>query len=503
MMFACVLLLSVVASIVYASDPLSNDQWYLQGKEDVVVALIDSGIDPNHEDLQGQIIGGWDFVDNDADFTDSCYGHGTSTAGILGAVRNNNIGISGAAQHVKFLVLRVLDCNGISTEKRLVDAINYAKNNGADLIQAVIFVSHAWGIPCYDQPDCLPNLCQAIEDSGMLFVSPAGNEGIDLDDNYRYPPACEKINQISVTASDQEDELASFSSFGSTVDIMAPGVDILTTVQENGNPLWTDATGYKKVWGASYATPQVVALATELLWLQPDMDVATLKSRVLEHTTNGVLSAFYVKSEPPPPPPPTPSGLVLHIIDNNGQDLSGTENDMNCSQCPSTSMDFTYDWFYRKDLYLIGELPSHGASEYTIAANIVINSKSDRQPIVAKQGRGERGFVFLITPYNGYRIRLETWSPSVKIIDGSTVIQTGQNYHVAVTHKNDGSVTFYIDGNVDGSGSAGMPIDNNQPLEIGRYYWSGGYSRYFDGKITDFRIYDYALTDEEISDLVN
>ena len=121
------LLCEVVAA--QPSDPLLQQQWYLNPEREVVIALIDSGIDPNHDDLQGRFwlnpadaSIGWDFVDNDNDPTDPCYGHGIQTAGVVGAIRDNGIGIAGAADHVKLMVLRVLDCNGTGTEQRLVDA---------------------------------------------------------------------------------------------------------------------------------------------------------------------------------------------------------------------------------------------------------------------------------------------------------------------------------------------------------------------------------------------
>jgi len=295
------------------ADPIQG--WHLSANRRVVVALIDSGIDFSHPDLAGRFwvnpgeipgngvdddnngfvddVHGYDFVDDDGDPEDFCYGHGTSTAGVLGALRNNGIGIEGAADHVEFMVLRVLSCGGTSTEQRLVDAIEYANSNGAQLIQAVVFISQAWGIPCWKQPDCVPNLCSAIENSEILIVSVAGNEGIDIDSTFRYPPSCPSSNQIVVTASDMSDTVVG-STGALTVDIAAPGVDIWTTTQAAGNSLWSgDPTGYMQVSGSSYATPQVVAVAVRLLQLDPDLDAATLRERVLSNTRNGILSAFY------------------------------------------------------------------------------------------------------------------------------------------------------------------------------------------------------------------
>lgn len=198
-------------------------------------------------------VSGYDFVDRDGDPTDPCYGHGSSTAGVLGALRNN--GIEGAAEDVQFMVLRVLGCCRTATEQRLVDAIEDANANGAQLIQAVVFISHAWGIPCRNQPGCAPNLCAAIDNSGILIVSVAGNEGIDIDSTFRYPPSCPSSNQVVVTASDMNDTVVG-SSGSLTVDIAAAGVDIWSTTQAEGKPFWSgDPSGYMQVTGSSYAPP--------------------------------------------------------------------------------------------------------------------------------------------------------------------------------------------------------------------------------------------------------
>jgi subtilisin family serine protease len=254
-----------------------------------VVALIDSGMKLDHPDLAANLWTGpngehgWDFVDDDADPSDPCYGHGTSTAGVLGAVRDNGIGIDGAAENVELMVLRVLTCGGVSTEQNLIDAVDYAVANGADIIQGVVFISAAWNIACWDQLGCVPSLCQAIANSGLLWVGPAGNEGIDLDDVPRYPPACGLDNLITVTASDGMDGLASFATTGSMdVAMAAPGVDILTTAQATGNPNWTDPSGYVVASGASYATPLVAARAVYLLQHEPQLVLETLTTRLLE-----------------------------------------------------------------------------------------------------------------------------------------------------------------------------------------------------------------------------
>ncbi len=227
---------------------------------------------------------------------------GLGQPGIVDALTNDTvflleIVVNGAAEDVQFMVIRVLGCGGTATEQRLVGAIEYANANGAQLIQAVVFISHAWGIPCRNQPGCAPNLCAAIDNSGILIVSVAGNEGIDIYSTFRYPPSCPSSNQVVVTASDMNDTVVG-SSGSLTVDIAAPGVDIWSTTQAEGKPFWSgDPSGYMQVTGSSYAPPEVTALAVGLLQLDPDLGVATLRQRGLSNTRNGILSAFYEEGD--------------------------------------------------------------------------------------------------------------------------------------------------------------------------------------------------------------
>jgi len=130
-----------------------------------------------------------------------------------------------------------------------VDAIEYENANGAQLIQAVVFISHAWGIPCWNQPGCAPNLCAAIDNSGILIVSVAGNEGIDIDSTFRYPPSCPSSNQVVVTASDMNDNRGRFRRLANR-GYRGAGRRHLEYDASGGDP-----SGYMQVTGSSYAPP--------------------------------------------------------------------------------------------------------------------------------------------------------------------------------------------------------------------------------------------------------
>lgn len=417
------------------NDPLLIEQWHLQPQRSVTVALIDSGINPNHPDLAANIVAGWDFVDDDDDPTDPCYGHGTATAGVLGAVRDNNLGVAGVADNVALMPLRVLGCGGTGTEQDIVDAIEYAAENGAQIIQAVILLSAAWGSPCWDQPGCFPALCQAIEDSNLLFVAPSGNEGIDLSGAFRYPMSCARPNQITVSAVDQAGDFFPGNT-GPLVDVFAPGKDIWTTVDDVRKP-WGGPGGYKAVDGSSFATPQVTGLAARLLWLRPTLDAITLRGLVLDHTDQDkILTAFTFEPVPVgPEPAPSPEDLFFFV-----------------------------------------------------EAEVSIDDCNDRQPIASKQAAPERGFVFLASHYIGCRLRMEWWPPGASaplLLDGMTPLAIGQSYHVRAEH--DGrELRLFLDGSHEAVVEVPMLRPNAQPLRQGAYLWDANAQYFLRGSLTDF-----------------
>jgi hypothetical protein len=592
-------------------DPLFDNQWYLQEERKVVVALLDSGLDLTHEDLAdnlwvnpGEVAGngvdddgngfiddvhGADFIDYDGDPTDPCYGHGTATAGIVGAVRDNQIGIAGAADHVRLMPLRVLGCGGTGTEQGLVDAITYAANNDADVVQVVVLVSSAWNIPGFDQPGGLPAFCDAIGSTDLLFITPTGNEGLDFDTSYRYPTSCDRDNQIVVGASDEDGAISSFSGTGALVDIFAPAENITTTGMSVPGAWPTyDGTYLVPVGinGGSWAVPQVTAAAARLLWLTPEIDVPTFKERVLElRDANGILDAFRGESQivPDTIPPAvtitapnngdtvtgnvtvsadasdnvgvvgvqflldglnlngedaaapyatvwdttmvpdgvyslsaiaqdaagnsTAAGAVTVTVDNTSPpggpvvhldfEASPSGGGFTCTSCPALvngQGDFTNDWLERPN--------APWTSQFTIAAVVDIDTVNDRRPIASKQGNGERGLVFLASHYIGGRLRAEIWpsgAASPTLLNSTTPLGSGV-HAVALTH--DGTTArLYVDGVEEANVVVGLPRTNSQPLYIGRYYWSSGYQRFFDGRMDDVRIWDRALSAAEVVNL--
>ncbi|MGL5257775.1 MAG: S8 family serine peptidase [Proteocatella sp.] len=231
-----------------------------QGKNTVTVAVIDTGIQINHPDLYGQFVTGYDFYyDDNTVYDGPSDDHGTHVAGTIAAL-DNSIGVIGVAPNVKIMPLKFLGPDGGYTSDA-IDAINYAKNNNADIINA------SWGGGGYS--DALKN---AIESFGRPFIAASGNSGINTDKKPHYPSSYSSSNIVSVAAIDKLGALASFSNYGlNTVDIAAPGVDIASTYPDS----------YAYMSGTSMATPHVTGI------------MALLKSRNANLSTQDLIDALY------------------------------------------------------------------------------------------------------------------------------------------------------------------------------------------------------------------
>jgi len=238
------------------------------GDSSVMVALIDTGVDYTHEDLADNVEEslGYNLADNSTDVMD-VYGHGTRVAGVIGASANNEIGVVGVNWDVTIVPVRIADSNGDAEDAYVIAAIYYAASLGAPIINA----SYTNEIYIQAEKD-------AIDAYDGLVVAAAGNKAFNLDTTPRYPAAYDCDNIISVAATDREDSLAEFSNYGTvSVDIAAPGVDILTTAIYEGNP-----NTYAFCAGTSYSAPHVAGAAALLLSNYKDLTTAELKEAILE-----------------------------------------------------------------------------------------------------------------------------------------------------------------------------------------------------------------------------
>ena len=226
-----------------------------QGNSNIVVAVLDSGVDYNHPDLAANIwtnqaeltgtsgvdddgngkiddVRGWDFVDDDNDPIDSD-DHGTHVAGSIAAVGNNSTGITGVSWSAQIMPLRFLDAFGSGSVADAIEAIDYAIDKGAKIINA------SYG--SYTFSPLERAAIASARDAGILFVAAAGNDNWNNDSATKhYPSSYDLANIIAVAATDQSDSRASFSNYGATsVDVAAPGTSIFSTRPDRQTD-WSD-----------------------------------------------------------------------------------------------------------------------------------------------------------------------------------------------------------------------------------------------------------------------
>jgi len=211
----------------------------------VKIAVIDTGIDYTHEDLDDNYRGGYDFVFRDNDpFDDNRNSHGTHIAGII-AAEQNGIGIVGVAPEAELYAVKVLDGGGFGLLSWILEGIEWAIDNQMDIINLSL-----------QGPDfqSLHDICDSAYDAGILVIAAGGNT---FGNNVRYPAAYDSV--IAVTGTDADNMRAYFSPIGSEVELAAPGLDILSTVSG-----WYDFLS-----GTSQAAPHVTGVAA--LFLTSDL----------------------------------------------------------------------------------------------------------------------------------------------------------------------------------------------------------------------------------------
>lgn len=261
-----------------------------KGSDQIVVAVLDSGVEYTHADLVNNIwtrpasmspyqdrdlgtiddIHGYNVITNNGDPTDE-NGHGTNCAGIIGAECGNNLGVCGVNWKIQIMPLKFLNAGGFGTVLGAVEAINYAidrKRAGVNLR----IINMSWGLSQHSR--ALEDVIRKASEAGILFVAASGRSNSDNDVKQHYPSGYNIRNVISVAASDRSDALASFSNYGATsVQLAAPGKDILTTALGNEYELHS---------GTSMAAPVVAGVAALALSAQPGLSVDQLRSVLLE-----------------------------------------------------------------------------------------------------------------------------------------------------------------------------------------------------------------------------
>lgn len=262
------------------------------GSEDVVVAVLDSGVDYTHEDLAQNIwvrpsdmdpyhdnelgtiddLNGYNAIDNTSDPMDE-NGHGTHCAGIIGAEGENDLGIAGVNWKIRIMPLKFMNAGGFGTTKDAIEAINYVidrKKAGVN----VRIISASWGST--QRSRALEDIIRKAYENDILFVAAAGNASTNNDRAPHFPSSYNVPNVISVAALDRNDELAKFSNYGAkSVAIAAPGVEILSTWLGNQ---------YEEKSGTSMATPVIAGVAALIVTENPRISVDDLRKRLMAST---------------------------------------------------------------------------------------------------------------------------------------------------------------------------------------------------------------------------
>jgi len=211
----------------------------------VIVAVLDSGVDASHPDLQGQLVPGWNMYDNNSNTAD-VYGHGTMVAGVIAARSNNAIGVTSIAWNAKVMPVRISGLDGWASLSTIASGLNWAANNGARVANISYAVSGSGTVT---------SAAENLRSKGGVVCASAGNDGSQLS-------TAPNPSIITVSATNSSDVLTSWSSYGSLIDVAAPGAGIWST--KNGG-------AYGKVSGTSFSSPATAAVAALVMARNPSL----------------------------------------------------------------------------------------------------------------------------------------------------------------------------------------------------------------------------------------
>jgi thermitase len=247
------------------------------GSADVIIGIVDTGIDLTHPDLKNKIVGtGRDFVNGDSIAEDD-HGHGTMVAGVAGAETNNGEGIAGVGWNCRLLPVKVLDALGLGTEDRIIQGLLWAVENGAKV------VSLSFGAPTTGQAlkDAIKKI---VETNGAVVIAPSGNDNAAV-----LSPASYDAYVLAVAATDHNDARWVLSNYGFEVDVAAPGYQIFTTypVALSGGSL-----PYRFQDGTSLAAAHVAGLAGLIRSIKPTLTPAQVMS-IIRYSADDVNAALY------------------------------------------------------------------------------------------------------------------------------------------------------------------------------------------------------------------
>lgn len=260
-----------------ANDPYYGNAWHLPKIQapaawdtalgnGVTVAILDTGVDPNHPDLAGQMVAGWNMYDNNSDSSD-VHGHGTQVAGVVAAASNNSQGVASIAWQAKVMPVRISQPDGYASFSTIANGLIWAADNGARVANISYGVSGSAAVQ---------SAAQYMRNKGGVVVVAGGNSGV-------YDATAPNATMISVAATNSSDTRPSWSTYGEFIDISAPGVGIWTTAKGGG---------YSAPSGTSFASPATAGVVTLLKSANPALSPAQVED-ILKSTADDLGSAGY------------------------------------------------------------------------------------------------------------------------------------------------------------------------------------------------------------------
>ena len=362
------------------NDPSYPSQWHLPkisaqqawdistGVPEVVIAILDTGVDGTHPDLAAKMVAGYNSYDKNTDTRD-VYGHGTKVAGAAAAIGNNGVGVSGVSWQSRIMPVRVSDTSGYAYYSTISNGLTWAVDHGAKVMN-ISFGGVA-------ASSSIASAAQYVRSRGGVVVAAAGNCGC-LDST------APNSQLISVSATDSNDNLASWSSRGTYVDVAAPGAGILTTAKGGG---------YSSVSGTSFASPVTAGVVALMMAANPTLAPADLEALLKANADDkgaagwdssfgfGRINAYRAiaaaaASSPLPPPPPPPDTTAPANVAGFSATASGTATRIDLTWTNPTS-DFAGVLILRRAGSPVTEAPVAGQSYgvgQSIGSSLVIYS---------------------------------------------------------------------------------------------------------------------------------
>ncbi len=296
---------------INAANATSQSVWDVTtGNTNIKIAILDTGIEESHSDLSGKVVGSANFTSSPTVIDQD--GHGTHVAGIAAAATNNNNGIAGTGYNASLLNAKVLDDTGSGYYSWIANGIIWAADNGANVINLSL------GGP--SSSFALQDAVNYAWSKGVVITAAAGNNN---SSSPSYPAYYQ--NSIAVAATDSNDSKASFSNYGSWVDVASPGVAIYSTVNGNSYATWS---------GTSMATPFTAGLAA-LVWAKGTCTTNVCVREYIEKTADpidgtgpnwkwGRINAYKAVSTVLPTPTPTPTPTPLPLMTVSALSMSST-----------------------------------------------------------------------------------------------------------------------------------------------------------------------------------